>query len=182
MRRAGAIGWIVMGLVLSASVALAQSKPRPRPAYRVYGRYFSAVPVPMRHATCGARCKTHVVARGWRYDAQEKLELACSPGSQIDYFAYKARGGRVVKVVEGGAQSRQTRVATQLFTTAELERTCQRALGGRWEGPRGHKRRAKEVKTTIRETIEVWGRCSGDAKTKKQSHPAVLGLTCEDQS
>lgn len=140
--------------------------------------------VPLIHGSCGLDCATHVLppASG-ALEVSFKLDVSC-PHGVVDQVWVQPQGQRLAKVVNaptGNADFSQT-LKLQPFSKAELERACQKALGGSWPLPGSHKNSGKTVQTKVTDAIQVWGRCSTCPANTMQSFPVALTLTCEDQS
>jgi len=141
--------------------------------------------VPMEHASCGPDCVTHGLAvETGNLDVPFKIRMSCPAGQEVSFVAYQLAGqsqGRLVEADTGSATF-EADITAQPFSASELETTCAAALGGGWGTPGNHNNPTKVEEKTIKETVEVWGKCSSWANTAKRSAPVALTLTCDDLS
>ena len=110
--------------------------------------------------------------------------MSCPPGLVVDQLWVRPQGQDVVKVVDaptGQAAFSQT-IKLRPFSAKELEAACQAALGGSWPLPDTHNNAQKLVKKVVKESVQVWGRCSTWANSASRSYPVTLTVTCEDRS
>jgi hypothetical protein len=141
--------------------------------------------IPMKRSNCEkvVDCGIHVLAtKSGNLNMNFKLGMTCPNGRIITYLAYQPQGQKTIVVFNGNTnfQTYSKNLTIQPFSLEELEKAGQTALGGPWPKPGVSNNKTKTVKKTLKQSIDVWGQCSGLAVQKK-TFPVTVTATFEDQ-
>uniref|UniRef100_A0A0C1QZN3 Lipoprotein n=1 Tax=Tolypothrix bouteillei VB521301 TaxID=1479485 RepID=A0A0C1QZN3_9CYAN len=136
--------------------------------------------VPMKHGSCGLDCGQHVLAnKSGNLDMKFSVKMSCPPGQKVAHLSFQPKAQQLTVLIDKptNAISYSQNVVIQPFSLEELEDAGNKALGGTWAQPNSHNNKTKTVQTTLTDSIDVWGQCSGQNTQQKQTIVVTLPKT-----